>query len=153
MAIFSPLRMRRKADLSHSENQRFIAFQIGKQQCALPIDRVVKAAMVESIYTEPQHPQLFMTRYKGKELLLIDLGREIFNESSLARPVVDRHILIVRTAEDQVAGLAIDSAPRTFNIPTDTIQEAPAKMPPIITGFFTVAEDISRYFVLNLASL
>jgi chemotaxis signal transduction protein len=153
MAIFSPLRMGRKADLSLTSTQRFIAFQVGKQQCALPIEMVVKAALTESIYTEPQHPNLFMTRYKGKELLLVDLGREVFNESSLERPVVDRHILIVRTTGEQVAGIAIDSAPRNLNIPVDRIQPAPAKMPAAITGFFTVGEDITRYFVLNLASL
>lgn len=145
--------MRRKADLSHSETQRFITFLVGNHYCALPIEQVIKAALVESIYTEPQHPQLYMTCYKGKELLLMDLGREVFNKSSLTRPAVDRHILIVRTAADQVAGLAIDSAPRTLNISLATIQEPPAKMPLAVTGFFTVAEDNSRYFVLNLASL
>jgi chemotaxis signal transduction protein len=153
MAIFSPLRMRRKAEQSHSETQRFITFQIGKQHCALPIDLVVKAALLESIYTEPQHPQLFLTRYKGKELLLMDLGRVVFNESSLDRPMADRHLLIVRTTGDQAVGLPIDSAPKTQNIAIEVIQAAPAKLPTAITGVFTLADDNNRYFVLNLASL
>lgn len=153
MAIYSPLRMRRKAEQSHSETQRFITFQIGKQHCALPIDLVVKAAVIDSIYTEPQHPKLFLTRYKSKELLLMDLGREVFNESSLDRPMPDRHLLIVRTTEDQVAGLPIDSAPKTQNIALEKIQAAPPKMPTAITGFFISVDDNSRCFVLNLDSL
>jgi chemotaxis signal transduction protein len=153
MAIYSPLRMRRKAEQVHSETQRFITFQIGKQHCALPIDLVVKAAAIESIYTEPQHPKLFLTRYKGKELLLMDLGREVFNESSLDRPLPDRHLLIVQTTGDQAVGLPIDSAPHTQNIAVEKIQPPPPKLPKAITGFFTSSDNNIRYFVLNLASL
>jgi chemotaxis signal transduction protein len=151
MAIFSPLRMRRTADRSTTATRRFITFQISKQFCAIPIEMVVKAAFMDAIYTDVQHPELLLTRYKGKELLLLDVGKALFDESVLDRPQADRQLLIVRMVGDQAIGIPIDSSPTTYNVSAELILPSPPKLPAAIEAVFTA--DNTRYFVLNLASL
>jgi chemotaxis signal transduction protein len=150
MAIFS--RQRPPAQPLLGAVRRYLTFRIGPHACALPIEAVLRVAVMESFYADPRHPQLPMTRYKGKELLLMDWGREIFRASSLERPGV-RHLLLAPLAGAQVVGLPIDSPPQTRSFDRADLQPPAGSLSPAIAGVVTVAAENCRYFVLNLASL
>jgi chemotaxis signal transduction protein len=147
MAIYSPLRSRRLAAQQADKTKRLITFQLGREVFAVELDRVQKVTTIDRLYGDPHGTGVSLTTYQGQELVVIDVGQRIFGRSrrDLAPPIEDRvsnnaqsidrveYLLVLHadlvgtatSADAQLIGLPIDSAPSVQSIPIAAFQPLP----------------------------
>jgi chemotaxis signal transduction protein len=149
MAIFSPLRLRRLADQSTEATQKFITFQIAQQYCALPIDQLVKVIMMEEISYTVQPTGHTVIKYKGQDLVVWDLGKLLFGQTSIPSTATQhQHLLLGRAANDQVVGWLIDTPPATQTVVASALLPS-TDLPGIVA---TITAD-RQYYVVNLTAI
>jgi chemotaxis signal transduction protein len=138
MAIRSPLRSRRLNPQKTEVTQRLITFQLRQETFALPLDRIHKVTTFDRVYGDPKHSGVGLTIYQGQELVVIDVGQQIFGDEPIdyANPAnltngsnsntqAVKYLLIVNTADRGQIGLPIDSPPILQSIPFSAFRELP----------------------------
>jgi chemotaxis signal transduction protein len=128
MAIQSPLRSRRlSAAKAQEPSQRLIVFRLGDEMFALPLDLVHRAIAMDKVYGDPQGSGVSLTIYQGREIAVIDVGRQIFSgePSILELEQSDRYMILLHTTEGRLVGLPIDSAPSIQTIRESTLHPLP----------------------------
>ncbi|BAU64297.1 hypothetical protein STA3757_16690 [Stanieria sp. NIES-3757] len=125
MAIFSTLRSRRFANKQQETTQQMITFRLRREWFALPILTIHKVVFLGEIYGDPHRTGISITKYEGREILVIDVGKRIFNnapevklvseqtDSELPLSVLEqrRYLIILYSEEQNLIGLPIDSQP------------------------------------------
>jgi chemotaxis signal transduction protein len=149
MAIYSPLRSRRLAARQTEATQRLITFRLEGEIFAIPLDRVHKAITLDAagerlghrLYGDPQGTGVSLIAYQGRELVVIDVGHQIFGKTQQILPV-DRakrptavastskaevgYLLILQPEPDRLIGLPIDSPPSIQSLQISAFQPLPA---------------------------
>lgn len=125
MAIYSPLRYRRLANRQTEKTTQFIGFRLRQEWFALPINNVYKVIPIGEIYTVDTGINL--TNYEGKEILVLDVARQIFAEalSSPAKIEEAKCLAIVISNSGDLLGLPADSPPSIFRIPESAFAALP----------------------------
>ncbi|MBR8826644.1 MAG: chemotaxis protein CheW [Gomphosphaeria aponina SAG 52.96 = DSM 107014] len=130
MAIFSPLRSRRLASRQTEATKQLIAFRLRQEWFALPIEVVEKVVPLGNVYGDPKQKGVGLTLYQGKEILVVDVGKRIFKESSsqikLAQEIETRFLVLVRINDAELVGLPIDSSPSIRRVPESSLTDLPA---------------------------
>ena len=133
MAIYSPLRSRRLATQKTEATQRIITFKLREDTFALPLTSIQKVTTLNRLYGDPDDTGISLTTYEGRELVVMDVGHQIFgkvrqavesishynedsigrlqNQSNDRRSDDTRYLLILQSALDRLIGLPIDSPP------------------------------------------
>ncbi len=128
MAIFSSVRSQRGANRNAEATEQLIAFKLRREWFALPVAAVQKVIPLGKVYGDPNHTGISLTLHQGQEITVVDVGYRIFNEvaqslankklggaqSSMkeeANQVSQRCLVLIKTAEDGVVGVPIDSQP------------------------------------------
>jgi chemotaxis signal transduction protein len=146
MAIYSPLRSRRLAAQQTEATQRSIVFKLWDETFAIPFDRVHKVTTLDvsgeklgqRLYGDPNGTGFSLTTYQGHELVVIDVGSQIFGKSQQAllptssRETVStlksdlvRYLLILQLDGEELIGLPIDSPPSIQSIQLSAFQPLP----------------------------
>jgi chemotaxis signal transduction protein len=141
MAIYSPLRSRRLAAQHIEATRRLITFNLGEEIFALPLDQVHKVTTINRLYGDPNHTGISLTTYQGRELVVIDVGYQVFGKlpqvvlpsqkkSSVTVETqhnldLVRYLLILQPEPGQLVGLPIDSPPSIQSIQLSAFQPLP----------------------------
>jgi chemotaxis signal transduction protein len=149
MAIYSPLRSRRLAARQTEATQRLITFKLEGETFAIPLDRVHKAITLDAagerlgyrLYGDPQGTGVSLIAYQGRELVVIDVGRQIFGKAQQILPIDRpktatavartsmaevRYLLILQPEPERLIGLPIDSPPSIQSLQISAFQPLPA---------------------------
>lgn len=133
MAIHSPLRSRRSSKYQSEITQQLIAFILRRDWFALPIKNVLKVVPMSEIYGDPEGRGVSLTIYQGCELLVVDVGRQIFGappsqDLAAENPPTPQqpYLLIVQSSDLEVFGLPIDSQPTIRRVPESSFTPIPA---------------------------
>jgi chemotaxis signal transduction protein len=142
MAIYSPLRSRRLAAQQTEATQRLITFKLCEETFALPLDRVHKVTTLDRLYGDPNGTGISLTTYQGRELVVIDVGYQIFGRTKQAllptqpkgsgtisterKSDLVRYLLIFQIDGERLIGLPIDSPPSIQSIQLSAFQPLPA---------------------------
>ena len=82
MAIFSTLRSRRFAAVQTETTEQIITFCLREEWFALPILAVQKVIPLGKVYGDPQGTGVSITAYEEQEIIVIDVAKFIFQDSS-----------------------------------------------------------------------
>lgn len=131
MAIFSPLRSRRLANRKTEATKQLIAFRLRNEWFALPIESIEKVVPLGKVYGDPKQEGVGLTLYKDQELLVVDVGKRIFQDKSSTIELTkktdrQRFLVVVRINDEELVGLPIDSSPSIKRIPESSFKELPA---------------------------
>ncbi|MBF2000171.1 MAG: chemotaxis protein CheW [Synechococcales cyanobacterium M58_A2018_015] len=66
--------------------QQFIAFQLGREWFALPIQVAHRVVPLGPTYGDPAHQGISLTHYQDREILVLDIKRRIFGAGSMQLP-------------------------------------------------------------------
>jgi purine-binding chemotaxis protein CheW len=115
MSSFSSLRSRRFVNRQQTPLQSWVTFVIHSEGFALPIAAVQQVVPLDRIYGDPQRSGLSLTRYRDRELLVVDVGYRIFGNPP-ALPVIPSSLstqllLVVQNARGEIVGVPIESPP------------------------------------------
>ncbi|KAI9131079.1 chemotaxis protein CheW [Acaryochloris sp. CCMEE 5410] len=127
MAIFSSVRSQRGANRNTEATEQLIAFRLREEWFALPVSAVQKVIPLGTLHGDPNHTGIGLTLHQGQEITVVDVGHRIFNEAALSSAakaleapspleadnaqVSQRCLVIVKTGEEGVVGVPIDSQP------------------------------------------
>jgi purine-binding chemotaxis protein CheW len=126
MTIFSTLRSRRFANKQQETTEQMITFRLRREWFAVPILTIHKVVILGEVYGDPHKTGISITKYEGKEILVVDVGQRIFNNcqpgeiieektesetSSLLLSRQQRYLIILHSQEHDLIGLPIDSEP------------------------------------------
>jgi len=126
MAIFSPLRSRRFAKGQREVTLHLIAFRLRQEWFALPIASALKVVPLGNVYGDPQHQGIAVTVYQGVELLVLDVGHRIFQDSpSLDLTAGVHYLLIVQNAGGDLVGIPLESPPSIRRVPESAFKPLP----------------------------
>ena len=149
MAIYSPLRSRRLAAQQAAATQRSIVFKLWDQTFAIPFDRVHKVTTLDAageklgqrLYGDPNGTGVSLTTYQGRELVVIDVGYQIFGKPqsgllptqprssdeivSTRKSELVKYLLILQLDGEGLIGLPIDSPPSIQSITLSAFQPLP----------------------------
>ncbi|MEA5535878.1 chemotaxis protein CheW [Crocosphaera sp. XPORK-15E] len=128
MTIYTPRRSRRLAEQKLEKTQQMIAFILGKEWFALPIDAVQKVVTMGKVYGDPQETGISLTHYQDQELLVIDVARCIFGITSMSPEQTineQRFLLVIQNQAHKIVGLPIDSPPSLRRIPASAFMALP----------------------------
>ena len=154
MAIFSTLRSRRMNNKKAQAVQQVIGFRLDREWFALPILSIHKVIPLGKIYGDPQNTGISLTTYEGKEILVIDVAKQIFNQQTSSEKITttsiseeskrdffdlnqQRYLLIleelqakdsVDSADNQATnliGLPIDSQPTMYRVESTAFKPLP----------------------------
>ncbi len=174
MAIYSPLRSRRLAAQDRTElTQRLIAFKLGSEMFALPLDRIHKVTTLDRLYGDPNDTGFSLTTYQGRELVVIDVGHRIFGRSaqilppspkpsvggvSLDDPQVVKYLLVIQSTPEQLIGLPINSSPSIQSLPVSAFQPLPEiysqySQVHCVSAFAIETPDRSAIFLLDIPAI
>ncbi len=142
MALTSLLRSRRFAARQAEATRKLILFHLQQERFALPLDAVQKVVILSDIYSDPQSPNVILTGYQDKKIVLLDVGHQVFgstpsqylylkayldqddtNKSQLAQ--LQQHLLIVQNSAGKVAGLPINGQPSLQRVPESSFVAVP----------------------------
>lgn len=139
MATFSTLRSRRMANKKARAVQQMIGFRLDREWFALPILAIHRVVPLGKIYGDPQNTGISLTTYEEEELLVIDVAKQIFNNTkSIAyneettnfatENIFDleqqRYLLILEN-ESSLLGLPIDSPPTMHRVEYNAFKPLP----------------------------
>ncbi|MEA5511453.1 chemotaxis protein CheW [Crocosphaera sp. UHCC 0190] len=128
MTLYSPRRSRLLAANKIEKTQQMIAFILGKEGFALPIDAVQKVVPMGKIYGDPQEKGISLTHYQDQKLLVIDVDRCIFGITSMPSEqeiTEQRFLLIIHNKVHKIVGLPIDSPPSLRRVPESAFMALP----------------------------
>jgi chemotaxis signal transduction protein len=114
MTISSSRRSRRLASQKQEKTQQLIAFILGQEWFALPINTVQKVVKLGKVYGDPQGTGVSLTNYQGQELLVVDVAHRIFGMTTIPLHQdtnKDRFLLIIENQKNEKVGLPIDAPP------------------------------------------
>ncbi|AFY76938.1 MAG: chemotaxis protein CheW [Hydrococcus sp. C42_A2020_068] len=138
MAIYSPVRSRRTAARQAEKTRQFITFRLRQEWFALPIYAVQKVIQMGKVYGDPQGTGISLTNYQGQEIIVVDVARRIFGEtssvagerkhslSSVVGEVSEpRFMLLVQSNSGEIVGLPVDSTPAMRRVPESAFTPIP----------------------------
>lgn len=139
MSTFSTLRSRRMANKKARAIQQMIGFRLDREWFALPILAIHRVIPLGKIYGDPQNTGISLTNYEGRELLVIDVAKQIFNDikpTEHDRETTDlttenifdleqqRYLLILQD-DGNFFGLPIDSPPTMYRVESNAFKPLP----------------------------
>lgn len=137
------------ANRTREQTQKLVTFTISQQWCALPIADLVKVIVVEELCPDNHRLGIQFARYQGQEIIVWDIGKLVFGQSSFQLPAsAERHLLLGRLSNDEIVGVPIDAPPATQTVVISALQ--PTTDFPGITAIMTTD---ARYYVLDLAAI
>ena len=140
MAIYSPLRSRRLTAAQAEITTRLIAFKLGTDTFAVPLDRVQKVTTLDRVYGDPNDTGFSLTTYQGRELVVVDVGHRIFGREQQVLPPSSsktsgiasalsaefvKYLLVLQSNLDRLVGLPIESPPNIQSMPMSAFQPLP----------------------------
>jgi chemotaxis signal transduction protein len=143
MAIYSPLRSRRLAAQRTEATQRLITFRLYEETFALPLDRVRKVITLDApggsfgqrLYGDPHRTGVSLTTYQGRELVVIDVGYQIFGKTQPGLSATEHegnsakakigYLLILQPEPERLIGLPLDSPPSIQSIQLSAFKPLP----------------------------
>lgn len=125
MAIFSPLRSRRFARNQTEPTIHLIAFSLRQQWFALPILQVVKVVPMGNLHGDPKQFGIAVTVYQDQELLVLDVGHRIFQDTPSASIGGAAYLLIVQNSTGDLVGIPIDAPPTLRRVPESACKPLP----------------------------
>jgi chemotaxis signal transduction protein len=126
--------------------QRLITFQLRQETFALQLDLVHKVITLDALgtrsgqrlYGDPNRTGVSLTTYQGRELVVIDVGHQIFGTGASAtkqesistvitQPNTKKigYLLILQPEPDRLVGLPIDSAPSIQSVQLSAFKPLP----------------------------
>lgn len=133
MSVFSPLTTRRSTNRRKIQaTQQLIVFRLRNEGFALPIRASLKVIPLGEIFGAPQTTGIGLTIYQDQELLVIDIGKRIFqgiptqsalptNDSSASLPpsetIEGSYLLIVQSSTRVLVGLPLFEPPTLQRVP------------------------------------
>lgn len=131
MAIYSPLRSRRLAAQQAEETERIITFQLREETFALQLNRVNQVTTLGRLYGDANDTGVSLTTYQGQELVVIDVGQQIFGQAPTVEPPAERdvekvrYLLILQRENGQLVGFPIDSPPSIQSVAMSAFRPLP----------------------------
>jgi chemotaxis signal transduction protein len=127
MTIYSPLRYRRFTASQTETIHQMVGFRLYQEWFALPINAIQKIIPLGKVYGDPKATGISLTNYEGRELLVVDVGHQIFgNAPSLNLDETEQRFLAVLTnLKGESIGLPIDSAPSVLRVPESALTTLP----------------------------
>ena len=125
MAIFSPLRSRRFALHKAEVTIHLLAFCLRGQWFALPITQAIKVVPLGNVYGDPQQLGIGVAVYQGKELLVLDVGHRIFQDTPSNSSGGAAYLLIVQNSSGDLVGVPIDAPPVIRRVPESACKPLP----------------------------
>ncbi len=132
MPILSTLRSRRFEARETDNTQQMIAFMLARDWFALPILEIQKVIPLGTISGDPSDRGIGITTYEKREVLIIDVAKKIFNqsstsiqESSLSDNQPQRYLVLLKDEADNIIGLPIDSQPVLYRVSQSDFKPLP----------------------------
>jgi purine-binding chemotaxis protein CheW len=118
MPVLSSFRAKRFANRKIEVTHSLIAFRLRREWFAIPIEKVQKVTVLEIVYSNPQRPEISLTRYQNREIVVIDVDKHIFGETEpslvLQKPA---YLAIIENNRGELRGLPLDSSPSIRRVP------------------------------------
>ncbi|MEA5464344.1 chemotaxis protein CheW [Leptothoe sp. PORK10 BA2] len=167
MALLSPLKSRRLRTHKGETTQQVIVFQLRHEWFALPIFAVKKVVTKSETQGDYQHMGAGLTVHEGKELLVLDIGYQIFGNignpmySPASQPVASsvdqpthQYLLIMRNRQGDLAGLPLLSSPTVKRFSESAIVPLPANYASrvniqCVSGLIVQSDSQPILFLLN----
>lgn len=115
MSIPDSARARRFAARQTETFHPLILFRVREEWFAFAMETVEKAIELESVAPHPIDPDLYLTRYQEREIVVIEAESYLFGEKARSDDE-PRYLVILRTEEGEI-GLSIDAAPGIRRFP------------------------------------
>ncbi len=143
MPILPTLLSRRFEAREIDNTQQIIAFILARDWFALPILEIQKVIPLETIAGDSGDRGIGITIYEDREVLIVDVAKQIFNQSStprqreatterspsrststiesyLSNDRAQRYLVLLKDEADNIVGLPIDSQPVMYRVhPSD----------------------------------
>ncbi|PSB02973.1 chemotaxis protein CheW [Merismopedia glauca] len=127
MTIYSPLRYRRFTASQTETIHQLIGFRLRQEWFALPINTIQKIIPLGKVYGDPKGTGISLTNYEGQEVLVIDVGYQIFGDilSVDLDQTEPRFLVIIASTNGKLIGLPIDSPPSVLRVPESSLTVLP----------------------------
>jgi purine-binding chemotaxis protein CheW len=131
MTIFSTLRSRRFAHQNKQSELQMLAFRLQSEWFALPILAIQKVIPLGKIYGDPKHKGIGLTNYNQQELLVIDIGRCIFNycepefSIEISESECQRYLIVIEDENANFVGIPTDFQPVILRVDRDNFKSLP----------------------------
>lgn len=156
MAILSTRKSRRLRHHQGETIQQVIVFQIQREWFALHIFAVKKVVPKSDTHGDYHGSGTGLTIYEGRELLVLDISRQVFGSVSSQSPMPSQngYLLIIRDRTGEMAGLPIEAAPTVQRIAQSNIVPLPANYAvrvniQCVSGLILQSGHQSLIFLLN----
>ena len=139
MTTFSTLRSRRMSNKKARAVQQMIGFRLDREWFALPILAIHRVVPLGKIYGDPQNTGISLTTYEERELLVIDVAQQIFNDTKSIEhdeekadfdlenmfDLEQQRYLLILENENNLFGLPIDSPPTMYRVESNAFKPLP----------------------------
>ena len=144
MTNFLTLRSRRMANKKARVVEQMIGFRLDREWFALPILAIHRVVPLGKIYGDPKNTGISLTTYEDRELLVIDVAKQIFNEDkptehdrekanakleNFGDLEQQRYLVILENEGESMSrnflGLPIDSPPTMYRVESNAFKPIP----------------------------
>ncbi len=109
---------------SFDEIHQLLCFELAGTPYAVPVERVREIVRMRPVTPVPRTPEVVcgVISLRGEIIELIDLRRRLGLEST--EPSRRSRIIVIKTDDDEVAGLLVDAVREVFRVSDEAIQSA-----------------------------
>ncbi|MGK7931735.1 MAG: chemotaxis protein CheW [Microcystaceae cyanobacterium] len=151
------LRSRRVSTTSNETFHHFIAFLIGEDFFAFPIDKVVKIVPLGQVYGENKGTEIGLTTYQDQEIPVINLAQILGKKQINATPSQFAYLMILQL-DNRMVGLSLTSSPKVHRVPDSNLVPLPEMYLsqqnfPLFTGKMAKLDEHSPILILDAQKL
>ncbi|MEO0852559.1 MAG: chemotaxis protein CheW [Cyanobacteria bacterium J06648_11] len=130
MPALSSLRTRRSRSRTAEATRQVLVFKLQDEWFALPIEAVQKVVVRGDIYGDPNGSGVSLTVFDGRELVVVDVARRIFNRLSETEAIAPTSqqpsfLFVIRDSQDNWVGLPANTPPTVRRLPESAFAPLP----------------------------
>ncbi|MGQ4650075.1 chemotaxis protein CheW [Lyngbya aestuarii] len=109
-----------------SETEKFIVFQIADYLLALPIGEVLKVVNYSSTAADKGLKTMGLIQLGKYTIRMLNLSERLSSDSSLPLPVAQAFLVITRSPQGELWGIAVEEPPNLMELPLERIHLIPS---------------------------
>ncbi len=161
MAIFSPLRNRKIGKHLAVNTRQMLVFQLQKEWFAIPIELVKQVVVLKDIYGDPDQNGISLTLYQNQEILVVDVGKRIFQKSKNPEDLINddpRYLIVLENNKGEIVGLPIDCTPSLKRVADSAFSPLPSGYISegnihCVSNLIVESQEQKPYFLLDVEML
>jgi purine-binding chemotaxis protein CheW len=122
--LLTPASRDLKTKTTTAPSLKVITFQIGNLNLAIAITAIYKILKQTPIEGSGIN-SVGVAHLSDRELTVIDLQRQLFQDSAIKNQGQDNHLIVIKTASEDFYGIPVENVPILMDIPLSTLRVLP----------------------------